>query len=164
MGDSFPGLFGWRFTAARAGRREAAQPLGFAIDEAEVDVGEADDPVAAFGLGDADDLAGQRFADEHELAAPLDLTVGSHTAHGVVGVVPGFLDPIGILPRRGAVVRRRRLLAERLVRALVIVGLAEAIEAGLLRAGRRCRRTRGLSLERAMQPLVPAVLLRRPRI
>ena len=53
-------------------------PKGAAIDEAELDVGEANAPVATFGLGDAHGFADQHVADEDELAAPLDLAVGAH--------------------------------------------------------------------------------------
>ena len=68
MGDSVPGSFGFR--AARPGRAEAVKLLRPSVDDAEVDVGEAHDPVPAVGLGDADRLAGQRLADEHQLSAP----------------------------------------------------------------------------------------------
>ena len=69
----------------------------------------------------------QRLADEDELAAPLDRAVVAHAAHLVVGdrtrarrVVRGQRAP-----RRLPVARRRRL-AERLVRALLVVVPAEA--------------------------------------
>jgi hypothetical protein len=51
-------------------------------------------------------------------------------------------------------------LAERLVRPLVVVNLAEAIEAALLCAPVARNRLAGLSLECAMESLVRAVLLR----
>ena len=51
-----------------------------AINDAEVDVGEADDPVAAVGLGDADGLSRQRLADEDRVAAPFDGPVSAHPA------------------------------------------------------------------------------------
>ena len=70
MGNSVPGVFGFR--AARPGRAEAMKFFRPAIDDAEVDVGEANDPVAAVGLGDADGFALQRLADEDQVAAPLD--------------------------------------------------------------------------------------------
>ena len=72
MGNSVPGVFGFR--AARPGRAEAMKFFRPAIDDPEVDVGEAD-PVAAVGLGDADGFALQRFADEDQVAA-LDGAVG----------------------------------------------------------------------------------------
>ena len=77
MGNSIRRLFGFR--AARPGRAEAMKFLGPAIDDAEVDVGEANDPVAAVGLGNADGFALQRLADEDQVAAPLDGPVSVRT-------------------------------------------------------------------------------------
>ncbi len=69
MGNSVHRLFGFR--AARPGRAEAMEFPGPTVDDAEIDVGDAKDPVAAVGLGDADSLAGERFADEDALACHL---------------------------------------------------------------------------------------------
>ena len=55
MGNSVYGLFCLR--SAGPGCPEAVKFLGLVVDDAEVDVGEAHDPVAAFGLGDADGFA-----------------------------------------------------------------------------------------------------------
>ena len=90
MGNSVRRLFGFR--AARPGRAEAMKFFRPAIDDAEVDPGEANDPVAAVGLGDADGFALQRLADEDQVAAPLDGPVGAHPAHGVPGIVPGLVQ------------------------------------------------------------------------
>src|SRR5258706_13515877 len=79
MGDSFPVLF--RFLAPRPGRKEAAQFFGLSVDEAEIDIGIADEPVAGFGFGDTHGFAGKRFADEDEVAAPFDLAVAAHLAY-----------------------------------------------------------------------------------
>ena len=72
MVDSLPGLFRFGFASARPCRGKAAQFFAGPVEDAEIDGGEADEPVAVFGLGDADGLAGQRFADEDEAAAPFD--------------------------------------------------------------------------------------------
>ena len=78
MPDSFPGLFWLCFQAGRPARLEAAELLGPAIDETKVDIGEVYDPVALLGLGDADELADEGFADEDEVAphliSPLERT------------------------------------------------------------------------------------------
>ena len=58
MGNSVPGVFGFR--AARPGRAEAMKFFRPAIDDPEVDLGEANDPVATVGFGDADGFALQR--------------------------------------------------------------------------------------------------------
>jgi len=93
MPDSFPGLFWLGFQAGRPARLEAAELLGPTIDEAKVDIGEAHDPVARLGLGDADELADEGFADEDEVATPFDLAIGTHPAYRMVGVIPGILHP-----------------------------------------------------------------------
>ncbi len=141
------------------GRAEAMKFFRPAIDDPEVDVGETNDPVAAVGLGDADGFALQRFADEDQVAAPLDGPVGAHPAHGVPGIVPGLVQAFGVRPQRGPVERRRRLLAKRLVGTVVVEVLAEAVEAGLLPARARGRRLGSLGLQGPMHALVPPVLL-----
>lgn len=69
------------------------------VDEAERVIGEADDPVAGLGLGNADRLADQGLADEDESAAPLDLAVGADPPDRVLGIIGGLFDPGGIAPR-----------------------------------------------------------------
>jgi signal transduction histidine kinase len=95
-------LFWFGFMAARPGRHDAAKLFGVPVDEGEVEIGEAHDPVAGFGLGDADGLADQRLAEEEIVAALLDLAVGAHAPGRMVGVIPGFFDLAGIGPGRGA--------------------------------------------------------------
>src|SRR5260370_41565798 len=115
MGDSFPGLF--RFAAPRPGRRKAAKLSGPAIDDAEVEIGKAHDPVAGRGFGDADRLAGEGLTDEDELAAPFDLAGWPDAADGGVGVVPGLCDATRIRARRGAIGGGRRRLGRGPMRA-----------------------------------------------
>src|SRR6266481_7504304 len=115
----------------RAPRGKPAKPLAAPVDDAKVDFGETDQPIAGFGFGDADRLAGQRLAEEDQIAAPFDLAVGTHPAHRVLGVVPRLLDPARIRPQRRAEAAGRRHLAERFVRAMVVKIVAEAVKAGL---------------------------------
>src|SRR6267142_1581187 len=164
MGNSFLGLFLRRFAAPRPGCRKAAQFFGLVVDAAKIDVGEADDPIAIVSLGNSNRLADQHLADEHAISAPLDIAARTHPAHGVIGIVPGFLDAIGVRSRRGGVPACRRLLVERFMRPVVIVVFAEAIEASLLLPRGRGGRSRGLLLERAVKALMPSVLLRTARI
>src|SRR5262249_15497340 len=152
------------FAPARPGGRKRAQPCSTPIDEADGNVGKAHDPVAGVGLGDADGFADQGLAEEDEVAGPLDRTIGAHAAHGVLGVVAGFLDALGIAAGAWLIVAGRSFLAEGLVRALVVVDGAEAIEAVLLGHQVLGRRPGGLLLERAMHALVAAVLLGRAGI
>ena len=49
MGNGVPGLYGLH--AARPGRAKVVKFPGPAVDDAEVDIGEADDPAVAVGLG-----------------------------------------------------------------------------------------------------------------
>jgi hypothetical protein len=79
--DSFLGLFWGCFMAGRPARHKAAELSGRAIDDAELDIGEADDPVAGFGLSDAHSFADQRLAQEKQVAAPLDLAIAAHAPH-----------------------------------------------------------------------------------
>src|SRR4029077_6305850 len=136
-----------------------AKFFGLAIDDAELDIGKADDPIAGLGFGEAEGLAGERFADEHVVAAPLDLAGGPDVAQGMVGVVPGRFDAIGVAPRRRRVTAGRGRLAERLVRPVVVEVLAEAIEPRLLLDRIVGRRPRGLGLEGAMHAFVAGGLL-----
>lgn len=62
-------------------------------------------------------------------------------------------------PRGGAIDRRGRPLAERLVGPLGIVVPLPPDEAGLLRPDGRGGRARGLGFERPMEPFVPGILL-----
>jgi hypothetical protein len=73
-----------------------------AVDEPEVAAAKAYDVVAVVELGEADEFARQRLADERELAAPFDFASGADPPNLVVGVVPRVFDPL----RQGA--RRRR--------------------------------------------------------
>jgi hypothetical protein len=156
------GGFG-RFAKPRTGRSEAAKPAA-AIDETDVDVAEADDVVAGLKLGDADEFAGQRLADEDEFAFPHDLAGAANTTDLVIRIVPGVFRANRHGAPRGRVALRGQLLPERFVRTLFIVMPAESIETCLLFGSVRCRGPRGLGFERAMHPLVSAVLLRRGRM
>ena len=106
----------------------AAQAICFGVDDAERQGVEADLPFALIGFFDADGLAGERGRNADELAAPFDLAVEPHFArHGVFGIV-GLGEPVGQEARRRRIEPRRRLLAERLVRALEVVFAQEDFE------------------------------------
>src|SRR5262245_44237495 len=124
------GRFGW-FAQPRAGRSEAAKPAA-AIDEADVEVAEAHDVVAGLELGDADELADQRGADEDKLAFPHDLARAANTSDLVIRVIPGVFHASRHGAARRLVELGRQLLPERLVRTLFIVVPAEGIETSLL--------------------------------
>src|SRR5262249_46897412 len=107
--------------------------------------------------------ADQDLAEEDELAAPLDLAVGVDTSHRMIAVVGRLAQRTRIAPGRGPVERRRRLLAERLMRPLLVELAAGAGEAALLGGERRRRRRGRRCLERAVHAFVAPVLLRLAR-
>src|SRR5690348_7157119 len=151
-----------RFAEPSARRSEPAEPA-LAVDEADIEVAEAHDMVAGFELGDADEFADQGLAEEEALAAPGDLARAAHAPDLVIGVIPGILDTIRHGARRGCIECCWGPLPQRFVRPLLVVVMAEGVEAGLLCGRRYRRRTRGLRLQRAMHALVAGVVLRRSR-
>src|SRR6516225_10198722 len=148
----------------RPGGSEPAKLFGPPIDDPEIDVGKAHQPIAGFGFGNTNRLADQRLAEKDHVAAPADLAIAADLAHGMISIVPGRFKLTGIGPRRGSIAAGRRHLAQRFMRAVVVKVVAEAVKADLLlgRGGRR--RARGLGLERGMHALVPAILLWRTRL
>src|SRR3990167_7345865 len=152
------------FGPGRPPRPEPGDLCGVAVDEDEGDVGEADEPVAVVAFAHPDGFADQRFRDEHQTAAPPDLAGRTHAANLLVGTIARVLETLTEGARRGAVEVDRRLLAERLMRPLDVVLLAEPVEVALLLARGRSRRIASLGLERSVHPLMAAVLLRLARI
>src|SRR5260370_16516463 len=71
--DRFSGLFRMPYAPARPGRRIGPQRFGAAIDAADREIGEGDDPIAGLALGDADGLADQGLPAKNETAPPSDL-------------------------------------------------------------------------------------------
>src|ERR1051326_4284055 len=107
-----------------------------------------------------DRLADQRCADVDRGALPSDLAVVAHAPDLMVGAV-GWLpqDPIKA-PRRGRVTLGRRIIAERLVRPLLVVDVLEATQPLELFAQRARRRRGGVLQQCQMQALQPTILLR----
>ena len=134
-----------RFAEPRTGRSEATERAA-AIEEAQVAAAEAHDMVSVLELGQPDELAHQRLADERELAPPLDVAFVAHPPHLMKSVVPGILEALRHGAGRGLVDFGRRPLGKRLVRALLVIVAAEFVEASLLLLGVGGRRLRGLFL------------------
>ncbi len=63
--------------------------FGSAVDDAEINIGEADDPAAVLEFGNADRLASQGLGDKDKGAAPFDFTSGTDPPDGMICVVPG---------------------------------------------------------------------------
>lgn len=131
----------------------------FVIDDAQVPAAKEHHVAAVLKLRDADGLAAKRFANEHNLAAPLDPASLAHFANLMIGVVPRVLKTARKRPQRRRPMRRWRRLPQGLVRALFVIVSPELIEARLLRVARVRGRPRRLRLQRAMHALVTAVVL-----
>ena len=74
MPDSIRSLFlchrGFLCGAEPRSRRSKAQETAVAVDDTEIAAAEARDGATVVVLGEADELAGQRLADEHLAAVP----------------------------------------------------------------------------------------------
>src|SRR5262249_46453150 len=117
-----------------------------------------DEPDALADLRDADVLAGEDVTEVDLAAVEADPAAVRHREGGV-GKRVAHLFEAAITPRRSRVALGRELHVERLVRALVVVARAERIEASLLLQDVWRGWLGGFGLERAVHPLVPAVLL-----
>jgi len=135
------------------------EPAG-AIDEPEVTPAEPNDVEAEIDLRQTNRFARQCLADEDMFAPPLDLARPSDASHFMVRIVPGLLDRRRHRAPRRAPAARRHRLAERFVRAFLVVMPAEPIKANLLLLPAVGRWTCRLGLERAVHAFVPAVVLR----
>src|SRR5271163_1556198 len=140
--------------------RSWAEPATLGVDVSELDIRVAHQPVARFGLDDANRFTNQRFANKDQFAGPFDLAVAAHTADRDIAAVARIVNPVRVGPRRPLVCRSRRPLPQRLVWPLVVVDLSKVVEAPLLCRQAFCRRRCGLLVERAVNPLVTPVLLR----
>src|SRR5262245_60119977 len=121
-------------------------------------------PGSVVGLLDADRLADQRRGQIDEPTAPFDLAALADPAHRGAGCVIRRGEPSAPAPRRAPVDGGRRRKAQRLMWPVLIVDLPEARQALALAAQRRGRRVCGFRLQRPVQPLQPAVLLRAGRL
>ena len=93
-------------------------------------------------------------------ALPLDLPIGAYPSHLSPGRVLGVLDSWGVRPRRRHIQGDRRHLAQGLMRSQGVIDRTEGIISLLLGRGIGGGRLHGLLFEGAVQPFMPAVLLR----
>ena len=98
------------------------------IDGGKPDRAIPDLPTPALDLTEADRLADEGFAKEDEVAFPFDLAVGTDAADRDIAAVLGLAQPTIPAPRRAAIGGDRRPLAERLVRAVVVIAVPEGPE------------------------------------
>src|SRR6266851_5952100 len=116
-------------------------------------------PDAVRDLFQADIFPDADGGDVHPPAVPPNAAVGADVADFEAIRVLERWQPVRHRPVRRGVAGRRRLLIERLVRALVVELLPKSIEAALLRGEAARRRARGLGLQGAVHAFMPAVLL-----
>lgn len=130
------------------------------VDYSQIERTIAELPASVIERHETDRLADEDLADIERVALPFDLAVVAHSADlGIVGVFR-LPKPSAIAARRWRIVMCRRGLAEGFVRALFIVGLAEAVEPALLGRSGCSGWTGGLALQGQMEAFVPSVLLR----
>src|SRR5512132_956709 len=98
------------------------------IEPAQVDGAETDPPVPIRDLLNADALASQRVADVHPTPAPADLPIRQGAAHHRRGRVGELRQALRERAGRGLIDGPRWVLAQGLVRPLVIVDRPKAIE------------------------------------
>src|SRR6266571_7074345 len=130
------------------------------IEPAQLDRAKTHPPVPIGDLLDANTLAGQRVADVHPASAPADLPIGQGAAHHGRGRIGELRQALRERAGRGLMDSRRGVLAQGLVRPLVIVDRPKAIEGALLGPARPLGRLRRLLLEGTVQALMLRILLR----
>src|SRR5271165_572839 len=143
-------------TAGGFGFAQAVAAMG---DNAENDRAEADRPAGGV-LGEADRLAGERAIEVDELASPFDFAVRAHPLDLVVDRIVGLAQDAVPAPGRGLIVVGGGGVAERLVRALLIIETLKGAEAVELLAQTLGRRRGGVLEQGQMHALVATVLLR----
>src|SRR4029077_9274661 len=123
------------------------QTLGPArLEPAELDGAKPHLPAAIRDLLDPDQLTGQGVTDQYPATKPFDVTIGMRPPHDERVGILHVRQLLGIGARRHRVSRRRRLLPQRLMGALLVVDPSKAIKRALLRPQRGLGRARRLLL------------------
>jgi len=102
-----------------------AQAIAAMRDDAERDRSIVSGKVSGGVLDQTDRLASECLVDVDRVAQPLDLAVGAHPPHGVVGPVVRRPQNTVEASRRACVMLGRGVIAESLMRALVVVKTLE---------------------------------------
>ena len=113
-------------TAGRFGFSQAVAAMG---DDAEHDRAEADRPAVGV-FGQADRFAGERAIEVDELASPFDFAVQAHPSDLVVDRIVGLAQNAVPAPGRGLIMFGGGGVAQRLVRALLIIETLKGAESG----------------------------------
>lgn len=130
----------------------------------EQEVTEIDRPDAVGTLFEADVFMLQRSAHEQLPSVEANGPRGTDEPNEVMAWIFGGGQRARILAGRRLPKPRGSLLSQRLVRSLMVVGVAEPIELPLLAHAGESWRPGGLRLQRAVHPLVGAVLFRMARL
>lgn len=118
---------------------------------------EVHEPQTIVDCTQSDHFAGERLADEHELAVPLHAAVLANAAR-LEALSVAVLGQLGRhRARRQLVDLRGRLHAERFMRPLVVVALLERVERTLLRTDRSSRWRSRLLFQGLVEPLVSPI-------
>src|SRR5580698_10209690 len=149
--------------AGRPPRSHANELARAAIDEAQGDIGEADEPVAVGSLAEGDGFAGDGFGHEEQRATPPDFAARSNAPDLLVRAVGDIADRLDEQPGRRTIELGRLALTQRLVRPLMVELFLEGIETALLLGCVGRRRLAGLGLQSAVHALMTTVLLRLAR-
>src|SRR5216684_5218393 len=159
-------LWAWWPTRLGVARSRAQRPWSAgrelqcgAVDGAKLNRSEIQRGVTVSIFMQTNQFTDQRSGDENQLALPFNLAVAADPAQVAVAGIERILQAGRIGARRGRVNRRRRYLAQRLMRPLVIELVAEVIEALLLGSERGGRRLGGFCLEGLVHAFMPPVLL-----
>jgi hypothetical protein len=105
---------------------------GFLVESSEKERPEDDRPHAIFNLLEADILLGQDVAEVDPTAVPADPAIAADEPALEVGRVHKLWDSLGIGSEGRPIERGRGLLAEGLVRAVLVEFLDEGVEPALL--------------------------------
>src|SRR5216683_4427810 len=142
-----PRLWAWWATRLGVARSRAQRPWSAgrelqcgAVDGAKLNRSEIQRGVTVSIFMQTNQFTDQRSGDENQLALPFNLAVAADPAQVAVAGIERILQAGRIGARRGRVNRRRRYLAQRFMRPLVIELVAEVIEALLLGRERGRRR------------------------
>src|SRR5215472_2179514 len=130
------------------------------IDDAEGDWAVMHHPAAILALDETHWLANQRFTQIDFGTAPADRAIAMDPPRHRVGWIFGLAQDTVPVPRRAPVELGRSGVAERGMRALLIIEALKIAEPAKLLAQAARRRVGGIAQQGQMQPFEPTVLLR----
>ena len=132
------------------------------IEHTELDRPKVHSPAVVVHFFEADEFSGEAVTE-----IPLRLAKGNdavriHALDLRMRRIRWVWESTGVWSQRRGILRGWRVVAQGLVRPLVIVFLTKRLEAAPLRAPAAARRPRRFCLQRTVHPLMAAVLIRSP--